>query len=461
RASGLQHVQPEAAELLVEQARDLVRQAADQERRGRRLKARGRRLAGPDADPRRVRLERAGRGGRRLAEIGRKPAGPHGDPRRAGLAQRGVGHREGGRPVGPPHLRDHVADRRHARDRVATVGPAVRVRARQPAIEVDRAAAHPGHDVRVLQNGVLGADQDEVLIGPEVVEDVDHLDVEALGGRTAEDREPVAAHPRPDLVDPDEAAGSAHLAGGHGRDQQRRKHQTDEDGPAHRPSHPPHGLPHSARLHSAGTSSGSMLGNERRISISDSSENGLITTATAPARRAASRDSRLSWVDMSTTGTPGWRSLMVRASSIPLIPGRVSSTSTRSTGHWLISSRAASPALVPTTRFPRKVSMRASRHWRSGSSSTTSTPRSREGGTDATARRAASIFSPSVRTEASAGSLLRGRGGGWLSRRSWLIARRKGGNGKGSGPKNAWRAHPFPSKPADNRENLRKAQSGP
>src|SRR5690606_35584885 len=115
----------------------------------------------------------------------------------------------------------------------------------------------------------------------------------------------------------------------------------------------------------------------------------------------------------------------------------------------------------PTTRFPRKVSMRTSRHWRSGSSSTTSTPRSREGGTDATARRAASIFSPSVRTEASAGSLLRGRGGGWLSRRSWLIARRKGGIGKGSGPKNAWRAHPFPSKPADNRENLRKAQSGP
>jgi hypothetical protein len=46
-------------------------------------------------------------------------------------------------------------------------------------------------------------DEDEILRRSEVVENTNDLDVEALGVRPLEDREPVTFHPFADFLDPD------------------------------------------------------------------------------------------------------------------------------------------------------------------------------------------------------------------------------------------------------------------
>src|SRR5690606_9993243 len=94
---------------------------------------------------------------------------------------------------------EHVADRCHAGDGLRTEGPAVRVRADHLAVDVDRTSAHPGNDLGDLEARVLRLDEDEVLTGAEVREDVDHFDVEALGLRAFEDGEAVALHPPSDF----------------------------------------------------------------------------------------------------------------------------------------------------------------------------------------------------------------------------------------------------------------------
>ena len=47
------------------------------------------------------------------------------------------------------------------------------------------------------------ADEDQVLVGPEAVEHVDDLDVEALGLGAAEDRQAVTGHAGSDGIDRD------------------------------------------------------------------------------------------------------------------------------------------------------------------------------------------------------------------------------------------------------------------
>ena len=71
---------------------------------------------------------------------------------------------------------------------------AVRVRAGEPAIEIDGAAAHPAHGLHDVEPRVGRLDDDERLPGAKRVEDADDFDVEALRLRPVEDGEAVPLH---------------------------------------------------------------------------------------------------------------------------------------------------------------------------------------------------------------------------------------------------------------------------
>jgi hypothetical protein len=88
---------------------------------------------------------------------------------------------------GPRELVEHALDRRDAGDRLRAEDPAVGVGADHLAVQVDRAAAHARDDVRRVEARVVRRlDQDEILVGPEVLQDADDLDVELLGRREPE-----------------------------------------------------------------------------------------------------------------------------------------------------------------------------------------------------------------------------------------------------------------------------------
>ena len=65
-------------------------------------------------------------------------------------------------------LGEHRLDRRDAAERLLGEAPGVGDGAHQLAVDVDRAAAHAGDDAGELDARVLGADQDDVLLGQEV-----------------------------------------------------------------------------------------------------------------------------------------------------------------------------------------------------------------------------------------------------------------------------------------------------
>src|SRR5690606_29709905 len=79
----------------------------------------------------------------------------------------------------------------------------VRVRAGEPAVEVDGAAAHAADVLRHVQARVWRLDEDELLRRTEIAEHADDLDVEPLRLGALEDGEAVALHPVLDLVDRD------------------------------------------------------------------------------------------------------------------------------------------------------------------------------------------------------------------------------------------------------------------
>src|SRR4029077_6689987 len=78
---------------------------------------------------------------------------------------------------GPSHLDEHEVDGRDTRHRLDFERRhAVRVRAREPPIDVDGAPAHPAHGLDDVEAGIRGLDYNQLLAGPEVVEDADDLD---------------------------------------------------------------------------------------------------------------------------------------------------------------------------------------------------------------------------------------------------------------------------------------------
>src|SRR4051812_35313409 len=107
----------------------------------------------------------------------------------------------------PSHLREHRRDGRHARHRLGGERrPAIGVRAGEAtAIEINGAAAHTADVLRDVQARMRRLDEDQLLRGAKVMENADHLDVEALRLRPMEDGEAVPLHPLFDLADRDRA----------------------------------------------------------------------------------------------------------------------------------------------------------------------------------------------------------------------------------------------------------------
>ena len=64
----------------------------------------------------------------------------------------------------------------------------------KPAVEVDRAAAHPGDDAALLEILPGEPRQDVAALGLLVLEHAQHFDLEALRHRALEHRQPIATH---------------------------------------------------------------------------------------------------------------------------------------------------------------------------------------------------------------------------------------------------------------------------
>ena len=98
-----------------------------------------------------------------------------------------------------PPLGQHRLDRRDAAEWLLGKAPGVGDRTDQLAVDVDRASAHAGDDAAELDARILGADEDDVLLGQEVVHHGDHPHLERLGFGPLEDRQRLSDHPRLDL----------------------------------------------------------------------------------------------------------------------------------------------------------------------------------------------------------------------------------------------------------------------
>ncbi|MCY1012295.1 hypothetical protein OV079_43525 [Nannocystis pusilla] len=96
---------------------------------------------------------------------------------------------------------EHVGDRGDAADRVLVEAVAVGQRADQLAVDVDRAAAHAADDAGVDHPRVGGAEQDRVLTRQVVADDVDDLDLEAVGAGAGEDGDRVTLHAGAHVLD--------------------------------------------------------------------------------------------------------------------------------------------------------------------------------------------------------------------------------------------------------------------
>ena len=85
---------------------------------------------------------------------------------------------------------EHVLDGRYAADRLFRERAEFqRERANQFAVDVDRAAAHPGDDTRLLHFVAQQANQDHVLLRPDgVLQYADHFEIDLFHLVALEDR---------------------------------------------------------------------------------------------------------------------------------------------------------------------------------------------------------------------------------------------------------------------------------
>ena len=108
--------------------------------------------------------------------------------------RRGAGQRRGV---------DHLVDRRDAGDRLLGELPErVRHGADQPAVDVDRAAAHAGDDAGVGERPAFEPRQDQVAArADDVAQHAEDVDLELVEAVALEDRAADADHARAELVD--------------------------------------------------------------------------------------------------------------------------------------------------------------------------------------------------------------------------------------------------------------------
>ena len=161
-----------------------------------RLAGRHRRRGGRQAEPARQRrgsvATRRQRRVRYVAAAVDEPAAPAG---RGDVGRRpAFGEDLLARAARPRALGEHGLDRRHAAERLLGEAPRVGDGAHQLAVDVDRAAAHAGDDSAVLDARVLGADQDDVLLGQEVSHHRDDADLERLRLAALEHGQRLADH---------------------------------------------------------------------------------------------------------------------------------------------------------------------------------------------------------------------------------------------------------------------------
>ena len=96
----------------------------------------------------------------------------------------------------------HFIDRRNARDRfLGELTERVRDRADEPAIDVDRAAAHAGDDAGIGERAAFEPRQDQVAArADDVAEHAEDVDLELVEPVALEDRPADADHPGLELV---------------------------------------------------------------------------------------------------------------------------------------------------------------------------------------------------------------------------------------------------------------------
>ncbi len=236
-AAGLDGVEAQARELAREHARDPVGEAAQHERGLRRREAH--RTAGVGAreashvGAHRGECVRVGGRQRGRARPSRSRATSRATrPARGPRGGEELGTREAAGAQRTVQLRQHVGDGRHPNDRVRAVRPAVRVRPGEASIQVDRAAAHAADGARAVEQRVRCAHQDQVLVGPEVVQHVDDLDVEALRLGARQHAQAVTPHARANLAHGDGARAGLRDADRGGYGSQRRHQRGKEDGSA-------------------------------------------------------------------------------------------------------------------------------------------------------------------------------------------------------------------------------------
>ena len=87
-------------------------------------------------------------------------------------------------------------DRRNTGQWIILKRPTIRERANEFAVDVDRASAHAGDDLVLLQVRAAHADENHVLFGQRIVQDADDLDLEALRLGPFEHRQAIAFHAR-------------------------------------------------------------------------------------------------------------------------------------------------------------------------------------------------------------------------------------------------------------------------
>ena len=192
-----------------EEVGDVGLETAHQQRRRDRPHHRAQLRPGGGGNAHRLHVGRA-RGERRQPGVGRGQRGGEALARHRQLEARLAGRahaRHRGRVL-------HLLDRRDAgdrllRERADRVGDG----ANQPAIDVDRAAAHALGDAGLGERPAFEPRQDQVAPGPlHVLEDAQDVDFEFLKLGPLEDRAPDPGHPGADLADGHDRGRRARVA---------------------------------------------------------------------------------------------------------------------------------------------------------------------------------------------------------------------------------------------------------
>ena len=127
--------------------------------------------------------------------------------------------------------REHLLDRSNTGDRLRREAPGVGYRAHEFTVDRDRAPAHPGQNSRRRQRAARETRENQVLVGADVGQLAEDLDVEGLDLCAEEDGPARAQHSRPDVLERER------------RNRGRSFEASRERGQKQRRGEPPHALP--------------------------------------------------------------------------------------------------------------------------------------------------------------------------------------------------------------------------